>query len=546
MRFLLIITLVLLTAEPFDALVGRFEKSRGREKVEVANAIFARLDEEEVTDSLMVFPVGIHPDSLALQVYYWSGEQKMVENDFKAASAYFTRAAELASRGKDLVMISDCYAELALSLTREGKFDLAVPACEKAIDADTRLGDKDRLVVSLNTMAYICHMSRQETEAEKYITRSLEMARELGDTTKIALRLGTRSDILLAEGRFDEALSSATEAFRLDSLSGNVPKMAIRRVQMAAPLFSKGEYDRAKHLLQQAEPVLAATGNLASLGICENQLGDIACKQERWDDAAKHFGKAVEIYTYTGERLSRSRAHYGMYQALRHSDPAAAALQLERYAYLNDTIYSENVSRMTADFNARYENAELRSRNEMLRQRTWITNLLALLALLVLVLGFVIYYYRTRARLVAQEQRFQLLNERFTHLSKEIEARNETLRDPQMRPVGASKDWLDQVDAILAEQMNHGMVDVNALADRLCISPRQLSRKFNATVGLSSRDYILRYRIDRACKLLAEGEKNVGEVARECGIDDIAYFSRFFRKMTGMTPSEYQKQQLEK
>ena len=60
-------------------------------------------------------------------------------------------------------------------------------------------------------------------------------------------------------------------------------------------------------------------------------------------------------------------------------------------------------------------------------------------------------------------------------------------------------------------------------------------------MGYSTQDYILRYRIDYACRLFDETDKNITEVARECGIDDIAYFSRFFRKMTGVSPSEYRK-----
>ena len=534
--FSLLINLFMLTALPagnVDSLVAQFEKAKGSARAEIATQIFKLLDEEEVTDSLMTVPAGINLDTLAMQVYYWAGEEKIANNDFSAASPLFDKAAALASKGKNLEIISDSYAELAYSLTREGKFDSAVQACEKAVDADTRLGDKDRLAISLNTMAYIYHMSRQGEEAEKYIRRSLELAKELNDTTKIALRYGTLSDILMAEGRFDDALESASEAFRLDSLSGNTAKMAIRRVQMAAPLFNMEQYDRAEKLLLQAEPVLAATGNMASLGICENQLGDIACRRENWKEAERHFGIAIQIYSHTGERLSESRARYGMYQALRHSDPAAAALHLERYAYLNDTIYSENVSRMTAEFDARYQNADLESRNEMLRNRIFWYSIVGLLVLIVLVLVFFLYYYRTREKLEAQEKRYHVLSERFSNLQNEVESQ---------RPVGEKPEtWLDNVDNILLELLQQGRADAKTLADKLCISSRNLSRKFYSATGLSTIDYILRFRMERACHLLSEGKMNISEVARECGIDDLAYFSRFFRKMTGMTPTEYQK-----
>ena len=519
-----------------------FEKSRGRVRTEIAARIFKRLDEEQITDSLIVPAPGIHPDSLAVQVYYWAGEKKMAENDFAGATPLFEKAAALASGGKNLEIISDSYAELAYCLTREGKIDSAVQACEKAVDADMRLGDKERLTISLNTMAYIYHMGRQDGEAEKYIQRSLDLARELNDTTKIALRLGTMSDILMSEGRFDEALRRATEAFRLDSLSGNEPKMAIRRVQMAAPLFNMEDYDRAEILLKHAEPVLAATGNMASLGICENQLGDIACKREDWKAAEKHFSIAVQIYSHTGERLSESRARYGMYQALRHSDPETAALHLERYAYLNDTIYSENVSRMTAEFDARYRNAELQNRNELLRQKAWLYSILALMLLAGLALAFALYYWRSKARLAAQEKRFSMLSERFSSLQAELSSRRPSVPDAEGESFDASRAWLDKVDAILGEQSGQGVLtDASTLASRLNMSPRNLSRKFNAVIGLSTRDYIQRYRIARACKLLKEGHLNINEVARECGIDDPAYFSRFFKGMTGKTPMEWQK-----
>ncbi len=538
----LLIILGLLTAHPVDSLVNLFDRAGGREKAVAANAVFARLDEDGVTDSLMVFGKGTHPDTLSVHVWYWAGEAKMVENDFGAAIPYFEKAGALAEKGKNLSLTSDCYAELAYCQTREGNLVQAVDACEKAIDADTRLGDKSRLAVSVNTMAYIYHMARRNEDAEKYIREALSLAKELNDTSKIAVRHGTLSDILMSMGRFDEALNNAREAFRLDSATNNVPKMAVRKVQIAAALFPSGQYDKAKSLLLEALPVLEQTGNLASLGICCNQLGDIACKQEAWDEAAKWFGTAVKIYSFTGEKMNESHAHYGMYQALRHSDPAAAALHLEKYAYLNDDIYNEDVSRMTSEYNARYENTQLQNKNKLLKMRNLYLGLSSLLLIVILALAFALYAWRSKAKQSEQEQRYALLRERFSHLEKEIERESSELGyredQPLSKPAG---EWLDKVHAAMQELLAEGKLDVTSLADKLCVSSRQLARKFNQTMGYSTQDYILRYRIDYACRLFDETDKNITEVARECGIDDIAYFSRFFRKMTGVSPSEYRK-----
>ena len=102
--FLLLFNLFLLTSAPatgLDSLMTVFEKSRGRVRTEIAARIFKRLDEEQITDSLIVPAPGIHPDSLAVQVYYWAGEKKMAENDFAGATPLFEKAAALASGGKN-------------------------------------------------------------------------------------------------------------------------------------------------------------------------------------------------------------------------------------------------------------------------------------------------------------------------------------------------------------------------------------------------------------------------------------------------------------
>jgi AraC-like DNA-binding protein len=61
----------------------------------------------------------------------------------------------------------------------------------------------------------------------------------------------------------------------------------------------------------------------------------------------------------------------------------------------------------------------------------------------------------------------------------------------------------------------------------------------NAISGFSSSAYILHVKIDYSKKLLIKRDKNIGEVAEACGFLDVAYFSRIFKKITGVTPTAY-------
>jgi AraC-like DNA-binding protein len=54
-------------------------------------------------------------------------------------------------------------------------------------------------------------------------------------------------------------------------------------------------------------------------------------------------------------------------------------------------------------------------------------------------------------------------------------------------------------------------------------------------------EYLNTVRIGHACKLLAENERNVVEVAYECGFNNLANFNRQFKKIKNMTPTCYRK-----
>ncbi|MBR2339506.1 MAG: AraC family transcriptional regulator [Clostridia bacterium] len=66
-------------------------------------------------------------------------------------------------------------------------------------------------------------------------------------------------------------------------------------------------------------------------------------------------------------------------------------------------------------------------------------------------------------------------------------------------------------------------------------------RLFKKYTGSSPEQYIINYRIKRACELINCGRYSVSEIARFVGICDIYYFSRLFKKITGKSPSEYRK-----
>ena len=74
------------------------------------------------------------------------------------------------------------------------------------------------------------------------------------------------------------------------------------------------------------------------------------------------------------------------------------------------------------------------------------------------------------------------------------------------------------------------------------MSQRQLLRKLRALTGETSHELIWRLRLERAAQLLRQDVASVKEVAFSVGFKYEASFSRSFRKVYGVSPSDYAEQ----
>ena len=101
--------------------------------------------------------------------------------------------------------------------------------------------------------------------------------------------------------------------------------------------------------------------------------------------------------------------------------------------------------------------------------------------------------------------------------------------------------FLRHVTDIIYREMKNPDFSSKKLAQELAISVSQLNKKLNVTTGYPASTYILQVKLSFAKKILASQHKTIGEVAAECGVYDVNYFSRVFKKMTGVTPSQYKR-----
>lgn len=93
---------------------------------------------------------------------------------------------------------------------------------------------------------------------------------------------------------------------------------------------------------------------------------------------------------------------------------------------------------------------------------------------------------------------------------------------------------LISIDANLA-----GNLTLSALSEKLNISSSYLSTIFKKETGQTLTDFIAQRRVERAMELLRTTRLQIQTIAQHCGILDVHYFSKIFKKVTGKTPKEY-------
>lgn len=99
---------------------------------------------------------------------------------------------------------------------------------------------------------------------------------------------------------------------------------------------------------------------------------------------------------------------------------------------------------------------------------------------------------------------------------------------------------MEKTAAYIQSHINSSL-SVNKLADMCHMSVSGFRSKFKAYAGMSPKEYINTVKLSEAVRLLTTTDTSVENIAAICGYNDAMYFSRFFRRKTGQSPSEYRK-----
>ena len=98
------------------------------------------------------------------------------------------------------------------------------------------------------------------------------------------------------------------------------------------------------------------------------------------------------------------------------------------------------------------------------------------------------------------------------------------------------RKFAEQIEAVYADPE----YNVENLSETLGLSRGHLHRKIKELTGTAPVEFLRTYRLNKATQLLRQNAYTVSEVAYRTGFSSPAYFSKCFKAVYGVTPTEYQ------
>ena len=348
------------------------------------------------TDSLLHILPTLKEDSTKVQVYL-ELQNEYHRKDLNIALDYVTKAEELAERLGLILKQAEAKWHKSYLLTELRMYENARKECEAALVIFNQLGDSAWIADVKLQLADIATYEAKNEEAIRMYLEGLSIAKSIGDKNREALVHNSLGGIYKTQKQYGKALENYERALSLVREIDLTRGISACLTNIAGVYVKMEQYAKAIQYHKEALEIKVETGDRLGEARVLNSLGIVYNNLKKYNEAEKHLVRAGNLAKEVGDSWLLSATEYGLarsafgkgnfqesinianrvlgnisdfndpnfevqvYQSLSEAYNKVGQFQK---AYLNevmvnklsDSLYNEQIVRVTNDLEVKYQN----------------------------------------------------------------------------------------------------------------------------------------------------------------------------------------------
>ena len=336
----------------------------------------------------------------------------------------------------------------------------------------------------------------------------------------------------------------------------------VRKYAEGIKEFNGRNYEKAAETFRQMSGLIPASDvNRQRLELIMLQsVVDALAQSGRYDEAIVTASELLEKSKGCGATDNEIMTYRTLFELYRKNNQSDKAMQsLMQYHQLKDSTLSARDMTMLSKLQIANELKGIKQQLDKERANRRLIFIICVVAVtfIILLTGYMVTVIRSRRRLqqyvkelyrknvelIKAEQRERELRDENTRISADKYSAS-SLTAPESRRIA------DKIIQVMenTELITNPEFSLQQLADEIGCSYKQVSQVVNETLGKNFRTLLNEYRIKEACTRLLDtdgfGQYTIEHIAESVGFNSRSNFSVIFKKITGLTPAQFQKNAL--
>jgi signal transduction histidine kinase len=345
-------------------------------------------------------------------------------NDPDKAIEYGQMAVSLAKLLNLQMELSDSYNRLGIAYRNKGRYAQALECYFNGLEVSRTYGFDKHLAFQYNNLADLYNRLGLYNRAVEFGNRAMEYAKKVNDDYTLAYIYNIMGTIYKNKNELDSALTCFKHSLELRQKIGYNQGIATSYLNIGSIELLKEQYSSSMQNIQTAIDLYSPKNDLQGLAVAYFYKGQLYNKLNKYDDAIFCFEKCLRnnesfknltvsrdchngLALAFAQKKQFEKAYYHSNQAVVLNDSIALSQFVERLTQLTEALkYEETLNLQKEREKALAERLDF--------QRNIIKLYIAIIILLALIVGLVIYFYIKRAKdirlLLAQRDEINMLN----------------------------------------------------------------------------------------------------------------------------------------